>query len=73
MMLGWVGVKIGVKDGGQVGWLPVRFTGQENSVRPDKRHNSVPWPGKGHSDAMKMCRRQGYFYARLTPSRISAK
>ena len=25
--------------------------------------NSVPWPGKGHSDAMNMNCRQGYFHA----------
>ena len=25
-------------------------------------HRSVPWPGKGHPDAMKMRCRQGYFH-----------
>jgi len=25
-------------------------------------HRSVPWPGTGHPEAMKMSCRQGYFY-----------
>ena len=27
--------------------------------------NSVPWPGEGHPDAMKMSCRQGYFHTTL--------
>ncbi len=33
--------------------------------------NSVPWPGEGHPDAMKMSCRQGYFHTRLISRAVS--